>query len=345
MMEEKNMNIEAQYNWNRLKEKLEEVENTFLGLKTPIGRFICDKNGDVSEAKIRELTDRVIEKDCYVGGEYVGMSGVRKRYYELLFYLILRAYDPDKTVFYFDEFLKKAREISKVYKCREELLLRETYRIGFELPKPYFESIRNSCKILTGKLITTDMTKEELDEIEQIYRQKRDAYYKKKHEIENVYVVDEKVLKHVREKYSEYGIEGDYDLYDAIQKEICMRNGLDIPEEVRLEMKKQEEMTVFDKQDNRYLTAEEVKEWRDTETLRKEKWINSFENPQEYLEAYKEFSEIMACIDVFSDELGHNFENALLSVLEEEEVNKIYDDEKLLRLMGSLDKSLRISRI
>lgn len=338
------MSIYSLYDRDILREKLVEVENTFLGLRTPISRFICDENGEVSETKIQELADRVIEKDCYIADEYVGMSGIRRRCYELLFYLVLRAYDPEKTVFYFEDFIKKVRELINAYKCCEELLLRETYRIGFEIPNCYFETIRNSCKMLTGKLITTDMSKEELDELEKAYRQKNDDYYKKKREMEQIYIVDNKVKEYIGNKYYEYRIEGDADYYDAFQNSILLNARGGLSEGAFNEMMEDEKMKVFDKESNRYLTPEEAQEWRDAEELRKAKWINSFENPQEYLDAYKELSEILYSVEIFSRD-GYNLENALLGVLKDEGYNKTGNTEKLLKLMSSLDKSIRISRI
>ena len=49
------MSIYAKYKLEDLREKLKEVENTFLGLRTPISRLIRDENGEVSDAKIQEL--------------------------------------------------------------------------------------------------------------------------------------------------------------------------------------------------------------------------------------------------------------------------------------------------
>ena len=88
------MNYLSEYNRNKLKEKLREVECTALGLTTPIGRFVCGEDGLPTEEKIQELADRVIHHQSWFNSEYIGISGVYRRYYELLFYLILRAYDP-----------------------------------------------------------------------------------------------------------------------------------------------------------------------------------------------------------------------------------------------------------
>lgn len=334
------MSIYAKYKLEDLREKLKEVENTFLGLRTPISRLIRDENGEVSDAKIQELVDRVVEKDCYIGEEYVGISGVRRRCYELLFYLVIRAYDPEKVVFYFEDFIRIVKQLTNSYKCREEMILRETHRLGFELPNRYLGNIRNSCKLLTGKLISTDMTKEELDEMEQAYRQKSSAYYEKQREMENIFARDNEIGN----KYYDYGIEGEADYYDACQNAILLDGRGGLSEGAFNEMMEEEKEKVFDKESGCYLTPEEAKEWRDTEELRKEKWINSFENPQKYLDAYKELSEILYSVDIFT-EYEHNLENALLGVLGDEGYNKIDNTEKLLKLISSLDKSIRISRI
>ena len=66
-------------------------------------------------------------------------------------------------------------------------------------------------------------------------------------------------------------------------------------------------------------------------------WKNTFENPEEYLDAYREFIDLYFCIGNFS------IENLVLGVLAQKGFNKAEDDEKFLELYAELNRALRIA--
>ena len=64
------MNVEAEYNWYELKKELTAIEESFLGLRTPVENYICDKSGKISDEKIEKLLYRVVSSECCLFGCY-----------------------------------------------------------------------------------------------------------------------------------------------------------------------------------------------------------------------------------------------------------------------------------
>lgn len=336
------MNVNAEYNWENLKERLKDIENTLLGLKTPVSKIVCDKTGLVTDTKVQALTDMVISHQCNLNGKYIGISGAEKRYYELLFYLIFRAYDAADRVLYFADFLEVAEEMKSVYKCREELILRDAELIG--RPLSFFDAIRESCKLLTGRILADDYTKEQLEQMKQDYAEKNSLYERKFNERMRVFALDDDAKTAILEKYEDYGIEGYDDYFDALEQRYWDTYAYHdlIPKEDREFYKKEnaeEELSdVWSIRQNRYFTIEENEKRKSL----KEAWIHSFKNPEMYLNAYREFSELHFCVNIISN--TPNLRDAILYILEYNEVNRMGDDEKFDSLYAELNRALRIAR-
>ena len=71
-------------------------------------------------------------------------------------------------------------------------------------------------------------------------------------------------------------------------------------------------------------------------------WKETFHNPQEYLDAFREFIELNFVVDVISGE--HSLKDSILYILEKEGFNKMDDDVKFVSVYAELNKALRIAR-
>ena len=154
------MDVNAEYNLGKIQERLNEIQQNILGLNTPVSKLMGEANGEVTDAKVKEFADTIISHQCNLNGCYIGISGVRKRYFELFFYLVCRAYDPQHRLHNFEDLLMIAKEMSNAYKCREELILREAGLVGG--PLGFFLEIHESCMLLTERSLAHDFTEEEL---------------------------------------------------------------------------------------------------------------------------------------------------------------------------------------
>jgi len=330
------MNIEAEYNLCELKKELNAIEEYILGLRTPVEKYICDENGKITDEKITEFTNRVISRECYLFGCDIGISGVLKRYYELLFYLIFRSFDPYNKILYFSDILDVTTKLQKDYRNRTEFLLRESGRIGGHIN--FFARMQDSCRILGGRPLTADMEEEKLEQMKNSFNRKTELM--KKWTCES-----DRLRKEMYDKYKEYGLEGFYTYWDALANEYWYKYpDASIPEEDRIEDVYEGEplSLTYDRRQGRYLTVAEEREWIRTEEDRKKEWIESFEDPQKYLDAYREFCELNWCVNVI-DTKG-NLRDHLLDILESDDYNRIGDDDKFLRLRAEIVRSRKVAK-
>ncbi len=317
------MSMDARYNRERLKERLKDIESTLLGLKTPVSKLVCDETGLATDIKVQALVDKIISHQCYLNGKHIGISGVEKRYYELLFYLIFRAYDAADRVLSFGDFLEVAEEMKRVYKCREELILRDAGWIG--RPLSFFDAIQKSCKLLTGRSLADDMTKEELAEMKQDYKEKEELYERKFGEQKRLFAMDNHVKETIFEKYEEYGIEGYDDYYEALEQEYW------------------DEYGYFNRMQKEDRTFFEEEEWEEEKrNAKKEAWVHSFIDPEKYLNAYREFSELHFCVNIISGKPC--LQDAILYILERRGYNRMGNEEKFESLYAELNRALRIAK-
>lgn len=327
------MNVEAEYNLCDLRKELKTIEEYMLGLRTPVEHYICDESGKVSDEKIAEFTKRVIDRECVLFGCDVGISGCLKRYYEVLFYLLFRTFDPYDKVLYFSDVLEITKSLQKGYRNHDEFLMREAGRIGCH--RDFFAQMEKSYRLLGGRPLTEGMAPERIESMVESYNRKNDLMEKWKSEKESF-------RRELRVKYADYGIEG-YDSYwDALANEYWYKYpDAYIPEDERIEDEDDLSLT-YSRREERYLTREEEREWIRTEEDRKKAWIESFENPQEYLDAYREFCSLNWCVDVI--DCKGTLEEHLLGILEFDGFNKIGDDDRFLRLRAELARCKKVAK-
>ena len=353
------MDVNAEYNLGKIKERLNEIQQNILGLNTPVSKLMGEANGEVTDAKVKEFADTIISHQCNLNGCYIGISGVLKRYFELFFYLVCRAYDPQHRLHNFEDLLMIAKEMSNAYKCREELILREAGLVGG--PLGFFLEIHESCMLLTERSLAHDFTEEELLKMLEEYRSKEEAVKQKAMEAkeeERLFAHSEAEQTALWNKYKEYDVEGYTDYWDAVNNWYYHNYGPPIPEyedeygyeyvdtyKDEIERKKE----LFGGDDK---SGERIKDvcfrkldrlsHADEYAAKAEAWKKSFENPQEYLDAYKEFSELHFYVNIISGE--PTLEHSILYVLEQEGYNQIGDDEKVVSLYAELRRALRIAK-
>lgn len=341
------MKLEAENNLKKLKVRLQEIEDTLLGLKTPVAKFVCDDNGIATDEKVQELAERVIWRECNLYGKNIGISGSRKRYYELLFYLIFRAYDPEEKIQNFSDFLEASKQLSGSYKCYEELILHDAGVLPGRTS--LYKTIYESCKILTGRSISDDFDKLELEKMKQDYKYKQSMWEKNNKGLNQIFGPDREEREVVWEKYKDYGVEGIDSYEDALDNEYYYKYDSylldELTEEYDDEFFGQEEnqpdaqREIKDEQ-NKTLDAREKE--RIKEQVRRERWVASFDNPEEYLVAYREFSELNFFVNVMSGE--QNLKASLLDILAEKGYGRMDDDDKFTRIYAELNRILRMAR-
>lgn len=345
------MNLEAEYNLKKLKERFQEIEDTLLGLKTPVTKLVCNDKGMLTDEKVQELAERVIWRECNLYGKNIGILGTKKRYYELLFYLILRAYDPGEKIQNFSDFLDVAEQLANGYKCYEELVLHDA---GILPGRFHFhETIYESCMILTGHSISDEFGKEELEDMKQDFERKQEIWEKKNKELNNVFYPSQEDAESVWDKYKDYGEEGIDSYENALDNEYYYKFGSYILDELSEKyyesfdeygdnMSKEPEMTEEERKKPGERGKEIAKKQERLEKARRKKWAATFDKPEKYLEAYREFSELNFLVDVMSGE--QNLKSILLDILEEKGFNKSDDDDRIKIIYSELNRILRIAR-
>ena len=341
------MKLETEYNFGKLRERLQEIEDTFLGLKTPVAKFLRDKNGEMTDEKVQKLTEWVIWKECNLYGKNIGISGSRKRYYELLFYLILRAYDPEKKIQNFSDLLEAAKQLAGSYRSYEELILHDAGMLpGRTL---FYNTIYESCRFLTGRSISDDFDQSELEKMKQDFQYKQSMWEKKNEELNQIYSPDREEREIVWEKYKDYGVEGIDSYQDALENEYYYKYGSyysdELMEEYDDELFEDEGNPTDEQQETAYeqkKMPEQREEERIREQIRREKWVASFGNPEDYLNAYREFSELNFFVNVMFGE--QNLRSTLLDILSDKGFNKVDDVDKFTSIYAELHRILRLTR-
>lgn len=341
------MNLEAEYNLGKMRERFQEIEETFLGLNTPVEKFVCDDNGVVTDAKVQELAELVIWRECNLYGKNIGISGSRKRYYELLFYLILRAYDPEEKIQNFSDFLEAAKQLADSYKCYEELILHDAGILPGRFH--FYNTVYESCKILTGRSISDDFDQSELAGMKLDYEKKQKIWEKKNKELAQIFAPDQEKREAVWEKYRDYGEEGIDSYEDALDNEYYYKYGSYLLDEMTEKYNDASEEYEENRPDAKQRITneqkkiqEELRKERIKEKERRGKWVASFGDPEEYLKAYKEFSELNFCVNVMSGE--QNLRASLLDILAEKGYGRMDDNDRFARVYAELNRILRMTR-
>lgn len=323
------------YNRDRVEEKVKMVKNSLYGYNTPLSEYVYEKNGVLSDEKIGKLANRLTSIMVSYGEDYrYGIGGAYRRCIQLFIYLIIRAYGG--RVETFGDIPEVAADMMGSHDSLEEMILYETdWRPGDDVAgdagigdkegdhseykrkssprygRGFFEVLDRSYEILAGHRIGDELTQEELQEIWDHYMVSKKGTFKK---YDHLYLKDES--RDMRE-YSER--------QDAIMEyeDRVSRGEVNEDEGVRPPF--------------RILTAKEWEEARLKETEEKEKWKDSLQDPEKFIEAYKEFRSLFFSIGFDHDGL----EEAIIHFLCEEGRSGLTDNERFLRVNIQLDKAYR----
>ncbi len=328
------MNAEGEYNLEKLRARMEKIEHTLLGLNVPVEKVVGTENGIMTEKKIQEFADALISRQCFLYGYYVGIPGHLRRYIELFCYLVFRANDYENHIIDFADFLEETKKMQGAYKTKEELLMREANFMSG--PIGFFRKIHESCLILTGRTPADDYSEEEMREMIETYNDKTSASSRREKKNKELFEMSKREKKQMWKKYEDYMIEGDMDYFDALREEEFRKFGVpgieeeEEQEELPLTVSEGGKEPVFFRNLDRLRHREYYEEKANA-------WKNTFENPEEYLNAYREFIDLYFCMENFS------FENMVLEVLAQKGFNKAENDEKFLELYAELNRALRIA--
>ena len=323
------------YNRDQVEEKMRMVKNSLYGYNTPLSEYVCEKKSDLSDEKIEELADRLIGIMVGYGIDYqYGIGGAHRRCLKLYLYLIIRAYGG--RVKSFGDILEVADNLMRSHNSLEELILYETdwkpgddmtavhedededefyseYQNGYKTRRyprygrGFFGYLDQSYEILTGHRIGDEMTEQEMQEIWDRYMVSKQRRYKK---YDHLYLEDE--YRDIRE-WSERQA-------DIVDDEIRFASG-GINDKV---------MPSY-----RILTEKEQEAYRRKEMQEKEKWKESLQEPEKFIEAYKEFRDLYFSIGFDRDGLSE----AIIHFLCAEGKSCLTDSERFLRVHIQLDKA------
>lgn len=339
------MSYETDYNNHKLKECLGDIGDMFEGLKTPLSKYLGGENGIVSDEKVTELANRIIAKQCRLFGFNVGIDGLRKRHIELLCYLVLRAFDPDDSLIDFSDFLDDAKVLDKSGGTIRHVVfesLNYAYSGGIHRSS-VINRIRDSCRLLTGRSIADDYTKDEIRTMNKACSEtdkKARSLQKKKEKLEaNIASFQNTVngnTDSIVERYKDYGIEGTDDYIEALDNKFFYNYG----DLMGYYTNDKEPVNSYSRKLGRHRTDKEEKQWQEHRNELEEKWKQSFENPEDYLNAYKEFLEINALVDEFLGE--HTFMDCVNEILTEDGYDITKDCQNFPKYYSELCRILHI---
>lgn len=327
------------YNKEQLEEKIRMFRNNLYGYDTPLSEYVCGKKGVLSDKKIEALAEKLIGIMVSYGTYYqYGIGGAHRRCLQLYIYLIIRAYGG--RVKTFGDILEVAADLLGSHESLEELILYETdwqpgddmtadhededefyseYQSGYKTRRyprygrGFFGDLDRSYEILTGHRIGDEMTEDALQEIWDRYMVSKQGILRK---YDHLYLEDE--YRDLRE-YSE-------------------RQAFIMDDEVRLARGEINDKVLSS---YRILTEDEQeayrrKEMQEKETL-KEKWRGSLQDPEKFIEAYREFRSLYFSIGF--DREGLN--EAIIHFLCAEGRSGLTDSERFLRVHIQMDKAYR----
>ena len=203
-------------------------------------------------------------------------------------------------------------------------------------PVGFWYVIRESCKLLNGRILADDFTENELNQMKREYLLKMNAHEKMTFERKALFELNAGAKEEIWEKYEDYGIEGYEDFMEALE---TRRWGCELPIEDdgdrEGELGEMELSANWSMRKGRYLTVEESRR----RALRRQAWLDSFGDQEEYLRAYREFSELHFCVNLVTD--VPRFREAILSILEKEGYNKLEENERMEGFYRELKRATR----
>lgn len=313
------------YTMNKVEKKLKMVRSSLYGFNTPLSEYVCGKKGVLSDEKIEALADRLIGIMVRYGADYlIGMSGAHRRCLQLFIYLVIKAYGG--RVETFGDILEAASDMMRSHNSLEELILYETDWQPEDEEEYDIEDIRKRHPRY-GRGFWGD-----LDISYQILAGHRIGYGMKERELKGIWD------RYIGDSQRELG------KYDALYLK-------DEGRELREYMKRQTDAMEYEgrmayeeaygdddmEPTSRMWTEEELEELMRKEIQRKEKWKASFQDPEKFLEAYKEFRGLFFSIGFDRDGL----KDAIIHFLCKEGRSGLTDSERFLRVHIRLDNACR----
>lgn len=342
-----------------LEEKMREIGHSMLGYHTPLSQYVCDEAGAVSDQKIAALADRLANIITRVNDRYYyGILGAARKCLQLYIYLFTRAYttysDEEQT---FGDLLDRADELLKNYVSLDDLILwesnwepldqymqrmekytRESGEGDWETAKDWYLRVweqrvepgrpargfwwdlDRSYELLAGHRIEQEKTEEEL---QQIWDRRQRAISPE---------------NEVREQYA--GL--DIDLYEQREYEEEQQLAERQYAQNRRETWRETWLNRDKPQENapHILTREEHEAAAAAERKRQEEWKATFEDPEVFLEAYREFRRLFFAIGMDYEAL----EDAVIGFLCEEGKSGLADDDRFQQLNMQMDRVCRLAK-
>ena len=336
------MRYNAENNKDKLSLCLNDIGEMFNGLKTPLSIYTGGENGIANEEKINEFAERLVSSQCNLFGYFVGISGIQRRHIQLLCYLILRAFDPDDDTLDFADFLRDAKQLDEC-KCREKHIIaayENNVITGGIYNNGIMRRIKNSCMLLTGRCISDDFSEAEIIAMRETIRarDRNNARLKKKCEeqIASSERIEASAADELRERYEEYGIEGETDYREAMDNEYDYLYGnsfWDSEQENR-------SLFSFSRKLGRRRTAAEEEAWQVQRKELEDKWKKSFADPEEYLRAFREFIEINTLVHEFS--INHPLDESVMELLAKDKYDITDCNDDFLKYFSELNRIPRI---
>lgn len=329
------------FHQNRISEKINKINMNFQGFHTPLDRYICNKNGLVDETKVEKLAEILINKISWLNltYKYEGMDGSIVRCLELFFYLSFLSYNNNMKTF--GDLLDYAKRFS-YYETLDELILDESnfgppYDYSYNDDDEYipanetdfetwerhfttspfgrgaFADLGKSFELLSGHNITDELTKEELFNV----WKRHDAKVTSKQE----------AWKRLSKKYSDKAIETEYIGQAPSMDEMA---GLD-PYLLHFPFHPEK---IIPHQKVVLSSPSPITNAKNFTSKSPEKWLASFQNPNKYIDAYREFRELIFDIPLPLDDLT----DAVFLFLCQEGLAPAADGNSFIRLHTKLDQ-------
>lgn len=308
---------------SEIERKLKNIKDEVYGLHTPISEYVCDASGKLQEARVLGLIQELsnIRMRNHWAYQYYGISGVSKRCYEALLYLIIMSHSPNNEIETFADVLAVVDELNEGYKTLTALREDEESTVLIR-PKGFFGTLYENYMELTGHSIVDDSSDEaDIITVEGL-RSSGQATY-------------QEFMKGVCNAYKKESEEAWYpDTEPTLWDMVGMDEPVLIAEDEADYVIEDETEPIMAKRLWKIPTREEMLEREKQRTLSYEEWKNSFENPESFLQAYKDFRKLFFLSGIDRDEL----EDIFIAFLNDRGRVKVADDSAFVALCNVLEE-------
>ena len=137
--------------------------------------------------------------------------------------------------------------------------------------------------------------------------------------------VDPAAADELRARYEDYGIEGETEYWEAMDNEYHYLYGNTFWENEQ----EREPVYSYSRRLGRHRTAPEEEAWKSQQRELEIQWIRCFDDPGEYLKAFREFIEINALVHEFT--IKHTLEDSVTELLAADKRDITCDDAVFLK--------------